>query len=181
MDRKNGCKIKLAKILSNNKRYVDDLISLNYLNFGNLYKDIYPNGLLMERSGNDNKIVNYLDLRMELDGKGGRTTKVYNKLDDFNFPVIQYTFSSGNMPHEIGHNVFFAEILRFSQLCSDKTDFIKLTTKLYETLTERGYQKQALIKKFRKAYGRNNVIAFKYDTYDIRILERDIFEGTHGT
>ena len=76
---------------------------------------------------------------------------------------------------------FFGEILRFSQLCSDKTDFIKLTTKLYEKLTERGYQKQALIKKFRKAYGRNNVIASKYDTYDIRILERDIFEGTHGT
>ena len=181
MDRKDGCKIRLAKILSNNKRYVDDLISLNYLNFGNLYKDIYPNGLLMERSGNDNKIVNYLDLRMELDGKGGYTTKVYNKLDDFNFPVIQYTFSSGNMPHEIGHNVFFGEILRFSQLCSDKTDFIKLTKKLYEILTERGYQKQALIKKFRKAYGRNNVIASKYNTYDIRTLERDIFEGTHGT
>ena len=181
MDRKNRSKIKLAKILSDNKRYVDDLISMNYLNFGDLYRDIYPNGLLMERSGNHNKVVNYLDLRIELDGKGGYITKVYNKLDDFDFPVIQYTFSSGNMPQEIGHNVFFGEILRFSQLCSDKKDFIKLAKKLYEKLTMRGYQKQALIKKFRKAYGRNNVIASKYNTYDIRILEKDIFGDTHGT
>ena len=72
----------------------------------------------MERSGNNNKVVNYLDLRIEFDGKGGFTTQVYNKLDDFNFPVIQYTFASGNMPHEVGHNVFFGEILRFSEFCS---------------------------------------------------------------
>ena len=135
----------------------------------------------MGRSGNNNKVVNYLDLRIEFDGKGGFTTQVYNKLDDFNFPVTQYTFASGNMPHEIGHNVFFGEILRFSELCSEKTSFTNSVKKLYGLLEERGYQKLSLIRKFRKAFSRNSNIATKYNVYDIRTLEKDIFGDTTNT
>ena len=181
MNKKDWSKMNLAKILSDNKRYVDDLISLNYIHFGDLYKDIYPTGLLMERNGNNNKVVNYLDLRIEFDGKGGFTTQVYNKLDDFNFPVIQYTFASGNMPNEVGHNVFFGEILRFSELCSGKSSFTDSVKKLYEMLKERGYQKLSLIRKFRKAFSRNRNIAIKYNVYDIRTLEKDIFGNTTNT
>ena len=119
--------MNLAKILSDNKRYVDDLISLNYIHFGDLYKDIYPTGLLMERSGNNNKVVNYLDLRIEFDGKGGFTTQVYNKLDDFNFPVIQYTFASGNMPHEVGHNVFFLRNIKIFRTLFRKIKFYRFS------------------------------------------------------
>ena len=181
MNKKDWSKMNLAKLLSDNKRYVDDLISLNYIHFGDLYKDIYPTGLLMERNGNNNKVVNYLDLRIEFDGKGGFTTQVYNKLDDFNFPVIQYTFASGNMPNEVGHNVFFGEILRFSELCSGKSSFTDSVKKLYEMLKERGYQKLSLIRKFRKAFSRNRNIAIKYNVYDIRTLEKDIFGNTTNT
>ena len=39
-------KMNLAKLLSNNGRYVDDLSVFNYLNFANLISDIYPSDLV---------------------------------------------------------------------------------------------------------------------------------------
>ena len=99
-------KWNLAKLLSRNSRYVDDLITLNYTNFGKLYSEIYPVGLLMERSGDNNRVVNYLDLNITFDERGTPITKLYNKQDSFNFAVVRYPFPSGNMPRLVGHNVF---------------------------------------------------------------------------
>ena len=73
-------KFGLAKLLSNNFRYVDDLIIMNYLHFQNIIKDIYPPSLDMERSGNNNKDINYLDLNINIKPTG-ISVNVYNKTD----------------------------------------------------------------------------------------------------
>ena len=96
----------MAKQLSHNTRYVDDLGILNYIQFENLISKIYPPDLKMERSGNNNKNVNYLDVNILINNNGNLSTKLYNKLDDFNFPVVMFTFPHGNMPVKIGYNIF---------------------------------------------------------------------------
>ena len=121
INRKNHAGWPLAKLLSGNSRFVDDLITLNYKNFGNLYQKIYPSCLQMERCGNENQNVNYLDVKFIMDGKGHYTTNIYNKLDDFDFPVVQYTFPSSNMPHEVGHNVFFMAKYSGTLFCAHKS------------------------------------------------------------
>ena len=65
----------LAKRLSNNSRYMDDLITINYLHFDKVYPKIYPESLLMERAGNDNKNINYLDLNIIIGNEGKITNK----------------------------------------------------------------------------------------------------------
>ena len=42
-----------------------DFITLNYNNFGTLYSDIYPEGLLMERSDDNNRVIEYPDLDIQ--------------------------------------------------------------------------------------------------------------------
>ena len=79
-------KFSLAKLLSNNTRYVDDLATINYLHFERHIPHIYPSDLQMERSGNNNKDINYLDVNIQI-GDNGISPRVYNKLNDFNFPV----------------------------------------------------------------------------------------------
>jgi hypothetical protein len=71
----------LAKLLSKNSRYVDNMATLNYLYSHILIKDIYPPSLEMERSGDDNKAINYLDLNINIE-EDGLHTIVYNKTDD---------------------------------------------------------------------------------------------------
>ena len=98
-------KFVLAKILSKIRRYVDDLITINYLNFQNLIKAIYPPSLEMERSGNDNKNVNYLDLNIDIK-HSSISVSVFNKTDDFDFPVVSLTFPQSNILMIVGYNVF---------------------------------------------------------------------------
>ena len=159
---KNKEKRPLARSLSYNCRFVDDLISIDYQHFGNLYPKIYPEGLLMDRCGNDDRKVDYLDLTISFDGKGSFTSNIFSKQNSFNFPVIRYTFPSGNMPHEIGHNVFYGQILRFAELCSERNDFIALAVKLFRTLNDRGYFKGFLKAKFCKLFSCKPNFLFKF-------------------
>ena len=97
-------KFGLARLLSNTSRYVDDINIINYQNFLHLIPQIYPVDLQVERNGENNKIVCYLDIKVVITEKGIHT-KVYNKVDDFDFPVVTFTFPSGNMPLCMGYNI----------------------------------------------------------------------------
>ena len=162
----------LAKRLSNNSRYIDDLIAINYEHFGNIFSRIYPKSLLMKRVGDNNKNLNYLDLNIVIKDGGGFITRVFCKQDEFDFPVVQYSFPSGNMPQEIGHNIFYGQILRFARICTKKEDFITSTKKIFDILIERGYKEKPLLKKLDKAYGRNFTIPAKFEIFDNRDLNK---------
>ena len=164
-------KWNLAKLLSRNSRYVDDLITLNYTNFGKLYSEIYPVGLLMERSGDNNRVINYLDLNITFDERGTPITKLYNKQDSFNFAVVRYPFPSGNMPRLVGHNVFYGQVLRFTALCSEKFDFVASVRNLLQELVRRGYKRSILLGRFRRVMRNEPSVMMKYHVSESRELE----------
>ena len=168
-------KMNLAKLLSNNGRYVDDLSVFNYLNFANLISDIYPGDLVMERSGDNNKIINYLDITIKIT-ESNISTELYNKVDDFNFPVVMYTFPNSNMPIQIGYNVFYSQLLRYSVICSHVSSFVSSSNKLYLILVNRSYNHWKLVLKFRVLLKNYPNILLKYKIYDSRIIEKDIFK-----
>ena len=167
-------KFSLAKLLSKNCRYVDDLNTMNYLHFSNLIRSIYPPDLLMERSGDDNKSVNYLDINISMNNSGHVATKLYNKLDDFNFPVVMYTFPNSNISSSVGYNVFYGQVLRYSSIISDLNSFMCSTNTLYRTLLSRCYNDRLLKSKFRKLLKDRPSILYKYSILDVS----DIFDIT---
>ena len=40
----------------------------------------------------------YLDLHLEVDSEGRLITKLYDKRDDFNFPIVNFPFICSNIP-----------------------------------------------------------------------------------
>ena len=62
----------------------------------------------MERSGNDDKDVCYLDVRITI-GSYELANEVYNKVDEFTFPVVMFTFPSCNIPIQLGYDVFLGK------------------------------------------------------------------------
>ena len=79
----------LAKLLSYNCRYLDDICTINLQNFGDIAKDIYDNTLLLEGSICSYKQDTFLDLYIRVvDYKF--ITGIYHKVDDFNFEVILF-------------------------------------------------------------------------------------------
>ena len=159
-------KFGLAKLLSNNNRYVDDVIILNYKRFGNKSHEIYPGDLIIERNGTDDKNVCYLDIEIKINNDIVNTT-LFNKTDNFNFPVVMFTFPSGNIPMALGYNIYFGQVLRYAKICSDRRDFIRASAGLFRTLYIRGYNKETLYKRFIKVFRKDNFLLYKFGYVDV--------------
>ena len=165
-------KFGLARHFSNSSRYVDDVIIINYKNFKNKTNDIYPNDLVLERNGENDKLVNYLDITITIDNQGV-STNLFNKVDNFNFPVVMFTFPSSNIPMSLGYNIFYGQVLRYSKICTKKQDFLIKTKQLYNTLKSRGYKVDQLCKRFAKVFRKDSFLLYKFGYRLIRDARDD--------
>ena len=154
-------KFGLARLLSNNSRYVDDINIINYKNFHNIIEDIYSCDLKVERSGEDDKNINYLDVNVIIN-ENGISTNIFNKTEQFGFPVVSYTYPCGNIPMQLGYNVFYGQILRYCRICSNKESFIEKCRQLFSIMKNRGYDKHILFKSFKKVFIKDHFNLFKF-------------------
>ena len=83
---------KLARSLNFTFRCIDDVISLNNCRFCDFIDRIYPIELEIKDTTYTDRYVSYLDLHLEIDSEGQLRTKIYDKIDDLNFPVVNLTF-----------------------------------------------------------------------------------------
>ena len=136
-------KFGLAKLLSSTSRYIDDVCLANYKHFDLIIDRIYPSDLIAERNGDDDKIVDYLDVKINVSDNRLHTS-VFHKVDDFKFPVILLTFPESMIPLKMGLNIFASQIIRYLRICSDLNDFIDKAKKTASILLSRGYLKTDL-------------------------------------
>ena len=128
----------------------------------------------MERSGNDNKFVNYLDIAVNIYSHKV-TTKMYNKINDFNFEVVNFTFPHSNISINIGYNLFYSQLIRYYKICSEVQDFIHSSRNLYRELSLRGYSRWGLVRKFLLFIRNNGEVNNKYNVNDVTGMQRSIF------
>ena len=137
----------LAKRLSYNCRYLDDICTVNLKDFDTISKDIYDNTLILEGSTCSYKRDNFLDLYIRvIDGKF--VTGIYHKVDDFNFEVISYPFPDSNIHSSLGYSTFYSQLIRFHRLRNNKTDFLFRAKLICQKLINRGYKFNLLRKSF---------------------------------
>ena len=123
----------------------------------------------MERAGDDNKNVNYLDLNVSIEADC-ISVSVYNKTDDFNFEVVTLTFPNSNIPMEIGYNVFYSQILRYANISSHLETFISHLSKTFNILSSRGYIKSRLLRSVRRCMRKYSSIFAKFGVMDDNII-----------
>ena len=70
---------RLAGSFNLNFRYIDDVMSLNNLSFGDMIHRIYSIKLEIKATADTEKTVSYLDLHLEIDGKRKLLNKLYEK------------------------------------------------------------------------------------------------------
>ena len=139
----------LAKLLSYNCRYLDDICTINLQNFGDIAKDIYNNTLLLEGSTCSYKQDTFLDLYIRVvDHKF--ITGIYHKVDDFNFDVISYPFPQSNVHSMLGYSTYYSQPIRFFRLCNYINDLLFRAKFSYFTLVKRGYKHSLLLKYFKR-------------------------------
>ena len=146
----------LAKLLSYNCRYLDDICTINLQNYGDIAKDIYDNTLLLEGSTCSYKQDTFLDLYIRVvDHKF--ITGIYDKVDDFNFEVISYPFPQSNVHSMLGYSTYYSQLIRFFRLCNNINNFLFRAKFSYSKLVKRGYKHNLLLKYFKKFCSAYNI------------------------
>ena len=68
--------------------------------------------------------ASYLDLRLEVDSESRLRTKLYDKRDDFNFPIVNIPFICSNIPAAPAYGVYISQMIRYSRACGYYQDFL---------------------------------------------------------
>ena len=143
-------------------RYIDDVLSINNPKFSEYLDVIYPSELEIKDTSDSPNFVNFLDLCLEINDNK-LTTCLYDKRDDFNFNIVNFTFLSSNIPSSPAYGFYVSQLVRYSRSSSDYSDFIKRGSILAERLTNQGFVISRLKHAFKKFYGSHQDLIGKYD------------------
>jgi len=64
----------------------------------------------------------YIDLHLEIDSENSARTKLYEKRDDFSFPIVNFPFICSNIPAAPAYGVYIS--IRYSRACGSYHDFL---------------------------------------------------------
>jgi hypothetical protein len=117
---KNGK--KLARSFNFRFRYIDDVLLLNNSRFGGFVNRIYLIELEIKDTTDTDRSASYLHIHIEIDSEGWLRTQLYDKRDDFNFPIVNFPFICSNIPAASAYGVYIFQLIRYSRTCGSYRD-----------------------------------------------------------
>ena len=119
------------------------LITLQYI------PDIYPRELQLNRANTSDKETSFLDLNIKVIGSNIHTS-VYDKRDDFGFPVVNFPWLSIDVPRLQSYGIHISQLVRFTRCCTSVFDFHSKNLQITSKLLTQGYRYHKLRKTFGK-------------------------------
>jgi hypothetical protein len=165
---------KLARSFNFTFRYIDDVLSLNNSRFCDFVDRIYPIELEIKDITDTDTSASYLDLHLETDSEGRLRTKLYDKRDDFNVPIVNLPFICSNIPAAPAYGVYISQLIRYSRACGSYHDFLDRGLILTRKLLNQEFLLVNLKSSLRKFYGRNHDFADRYGI-SVSQLTTDLF------
>ena len=147
---------KLARSFNFTFLYLDDVLSLNNSRFVDFVDYIYPIELEIKDTTDTDRSASYLDLHLEIDSEGRLRTKLYDKRDDFNFPIVNFPFICSNIPAAHAYGEYISQMIRYSRACGSYQDIIVRGLLLTGKLLNQGFPLVKLKSSLRKLYGRHH-------------------------
>src|SRR5579862_4324157 len=83
---------------------------------------IYPPELLLTSDDKTDQEVHFSDLCLKI-MKQRFSYSLFDKRDQFKFPIINFPNLSGNIPTKQSYNVFTAQLIRYARGCLQVQDF----------------------------------------------------------
>ena len=93
----NSKQYDLIDMFNDTSRYLDDIFTIDNPEFEKHIPDIYPTELQLNKENTSDKETSFLDLNMKVIGSDVHTT-VYDKRDNFGFPIVNFPWLSGDVP-----------------------------------------------------------------------------------
>ena len=123
----------IIKAFNSTSRYLDDLLNIDNPYFEQMVGQIYPSELQLNRANSSDTEVPCLDLNLSIT-IDIVSSKIYDKRDDFNLEIVNFSFIDGDVPRSPSFGVYISQLIRFARVCSNVNDtnnrnlFIKVIT-----------------------------------------------------
>ena len=110
----------LIDMFNDTSRYLDDIFTIDKPEFEKYIPDIYPAELKLNKANTSDKETSFLDLNIKVIGSH---TSVYNKCDDFGFPILNFQWLSGDVPRLPSYGIYISQLVIFARCCTSNLDF----------------------------------------------------------
>ena len=108
----------------------------------------------------------YLDLHLKIDSERRSRTKLYDIIDDFNFPIVNFPFICSNIPATPAYGVYISKLTLYS------TDFASYKDFIDRELTRKRLNQRFLLAKLnsslRKFHGRHHDLVDRYRKFVVK-------------
>ena len=142
-------------------RYIDDLLSLDNVHFKDYVNEIYPPELELKETTESDSKASYLDLLVSTDNNN-LNFRLYDKRDDFDFPIVNYPYLDSNIPVKPAYGVYISQLIRYSRACSFYNDFVYRHRLLVNKLVAQGYKRHKLQHSFKRFYNKYENLLTNY-------------------
>ena len=99
-----------------------------------------------------------LYLLLDIDREGHLKTKLYDKRDYFNFPIVNFPIICSNISAAPAYGIYISQLIRYSRAC----DFLDRCILLTRKLLNQGFILFKLKSSLRKFYGRHYDLVDRY-------------------
>ena len=82
----------IIEALNSDSRYLDDLLNIDNPYFEQMVGQIYPTELQLNKANSSDTKAPFLDFNLSITN-GIVSSKIYDKRDDFNFDVVNFSIS----------------------------------------------------------------------------------------
>ena len=104
------------------------------------------------------------------------STKIYDKRDDFDFEIVNFSFLDGDVPRSTSYGVYIPQLIRFARASSHVADFNTRNKLLAQKLLKQDYQYHKLRKTLPKFYKRCYDLICKFQIELKSILRQGLSE-----
>ena len=105
----------------------------------------------MNKANSSDKKTSSLDLNIKVIGNDIHTS-VYDKCNDFGFPIVKFPWLSGDVSRLPSYGVYISQLDRFARSCTRVLDFDSTNLQLTSKLLTQGYRYHKLRKTFGKFF-----------------------------
>ena len=126
----------LIDMFNDTSRYLDDICTIDNPEFEKHIPNIYPMELQLNKANTSDKETSFLDLNIKVICSDVHTS-VYDKCDDFGFPIVNFPWLSGDVPRLQSYGVYVSHLVIFARCCTSVSDFNSKIFKLLPNYSHR--------------------------------------------
>ena len=138
-------------LFNDTSRYLDDIVTIDKPEFKKHIPDKYLTDIQLNKANTSDKETDFLDLNIKVIVSDVRTS-VYDKHDDFRFPIVNFPWLSGDVPRLPSYDVIISQLFKLARCCTSASDFHSKHLQITFKLLTQGYRYHKLRKTFGKFF-----------------------------